>query len=374
MHKNTPIKTREDLQKYLQVAIQLEHATIPPYLVALYSIKADAEKTNFDGLNIIRTVVVEEMLHLTLAANLLNAVGGSPDLLVPGFVPKYPTPLPTGQDDFKVPLQKYSPAAIDTFLKIERPAAPPKECDCDLMVDGIALVKSNRVSLARAHGEGILPTFKTTDEKGNEIELHFHTIGAFYKAIEVGIEDLTKELGETNLFKPDDGRQIGPEYFYSGGGDLLKVTDLQSALAAIELIAGQGEGYAEEIFDRGGELAHFYRFEQIIKKQYYEPTKDKPGVPSGAKLEVHWDKVYPIIENPSIDKYPEGSELREAALDFNRNYKQFLGLINQALNGDPPKMQDAVREMFKIRAYAERLIHTPLPSGEGNAAPTFEIV
>ena len=74
------IQTIKDLQYYLNVAMQLEHATIPPYLIALYSIKPN---TNLDATNIIRTVVVEEMLHLTLASNLLNAVGGEPDLSFP---------------------------------------------------------------------------------------------------------------------------------------------------------------------------------------------------------------------------------------------------------------------------------------------------
>ncbi len=59
------------------MAIKLEHATIPPYLTALYSIKPDPRKSNHDSYNIIRAVAVEEMLHLTLAANLLNAVGES---------------------------------------------------------------------------------------------------------------------------------------------------------------------------------------------------------------------------------------------------------------------------------------------------------
>src|SRR5687768_12916112 len=70
------IRTVEDLREYLQVAMQLEHATIPPYLMALYTIRPG---TNPDAVRILRVVAIEEMLHLTLAANLLNAVGGIPD-------------------------------------------------------------------------------------------------------------------------------------------------------------------------------------------------------------------------------------------------------------------------------------------------------
>src|SRR6266702_6921422 len=118
------ITTIEELHKYLYLAMQLEHATIPPYLLALYSIQPG---TNLDAYQAIRVVVVEEMLHLTLAANILNAVGGKPDLTVQGFVPHYPTGLPDGEDDFLVDLQPFSKDAIETFLKIERPAKAPSE-------------------------------------------------------------------------------------------------------------------------------------------------------------------------------------------------------------------------------------------------------
>ena len=74
------ITTVDTLHAYLRSAMQLEHATIPPYLMALYSIKPG---TNSDASHVLRVVVVEEMLHLTLVANLLNAVGGDPDLTAP---------------------------------------------------------------------------------------------------------------------------------------------------------------------------------------------------------------------------------------------------------------------------------------------------
>ena len=65
------------VQAALQQAVELEHATIPLYLYALYSLvpgKNDAIAA------IIQSVVVEEMLHMTLACNVLNAIGGAPDI------------------------------------------------------------------------------------------------------------------------------------------------------------------------------------------------------------------------------------------------------------------------------------------------------
>ncbi|HYM00674.1 MAG TPA: ferritin-like domain-containing protein, partial [Blastocatellia bacterium] len=78
-----PIRTIKELREHLQSAVELEHSTIPPYLCALYTI---VPGTNQDSIDVIRGVVVEEMLHMTLSSNVLNAVGGSPNIDQPKFI------------------------------------------------------------------------------------------------------------------------------------------------------------------------------------------------------------------------------------------------------------------------------------------------
>ena len=151
------ITTREELFHYLRAALQLEHATIPPYLTALYSIRPG---TNSDAYHVIRVVVVEEMLHLTLAANIFNAIGGTPDLTGADFMPVYPAFLPDGEQDFEVALRRFSPEAVDTFLKIERPAEPQS---------------ADRRVVRRSRDRGALPAVNPGGEEG----LHFHSIGEF---------------------------------------------------------------------------------------------------------------------------------------------------------------------------------------------------
>src|SRR5262245_66324030 len=116
-----PIKTLASLRTHLQWALELEHSTVPPYLCALYSIPDGA---NVRASGLIRSVVMEEMLHMVLAANLLNAVGGEPDVCHAKFVPSYPTYLPHSDKAFLVHLRPFSPEAIATFLRIERPMKP----------------------------------------------------------------------------------------------------------------------------------------------------------------------------------------------------------------------------------------------------------
>src|SRR5262245_32818636 len=92
------LASENDLKTSLQNAILLEHATIPPYLTAYYTLSGNTDSVTY-ARGIIRDIIVEEMLHLTLAANILIAVGGSPKLNDPLVVPKYPGPLPMGIGD-----------------------------------------------------------------------------------------------------------------------------------------------------------------------------------------------------------------------------------------------------------------------------------
>ena len=332
--------------------MQLEHATIPPYLTALYSIHPG---TNSDAFHVLRVVVVEEMLHLTLAANVLNAVGGTPDLTAPDFVPAYPAYLPDGEHDFEVNLQGFCEESIETFLKIERPREAPSE-EARL----IHRRHRGRLVLAAAPGDS---------------GMQFFSIGEFYREIERGLRHLEKEKAKTGeaLFVGDPARQITSDYYYSGGGEVIPVTDLKSACAALRLIAEQGEGVGGRIYDIERELAHYYRFQQLRLGRYYQEG-DEPSEPTGPPLAVDWQAVYPLKKNARLDDFPDGSELHAAALAFNAAYAEFLELLTRSFGGQPELLIDAVVDMFRLREQMTQLIHNPIPGSDGvNAAPTFEM-
>lgn len=354
LHKITNL---EDLHQHLYAAMQLEHATIPVYLTALYSIRPG---TNVDAYHIIRAVAVEEMLHLTLVGNLFNAVGGNPDLTRPDFVPRFPAYLPDGETDFQVPLQGFSRAAIETFLRIERPAS--------LQAEGARTVHASRKA-APAHGDRHRLRAGHVQRDAAE---HFYSIGEFYKAIEQGLDDLHAQMGE-KLFSGDPARQITSGYYYSGGGELTAITDMASAKKALDLIAEQGEGVTDAIFDSEGEIAHYYRFHQILLGRYYVDG-DVQNHPTGAPLAVDWGAAYPIRTNATLADYPAGSELRVGAEAFNRAYADFLGLLTRALQGRPELFVEAVGSMFRIKDLCYGLMRQSIPGMPGvNAAPTFEM-
>ncbi|GAA2903597.1 hypothetical protein Acy02nite_28730 [Actinoplanes cyaneus] len=341
------INSREELISYLDAALALEHATIPVYLTAYYSIHPT---TNSDAAHIIRVTAVEEMLHLTLVANVLNAIGGSPSLIRPGFVPSYPTYLPDGENDFTVDLRPFSPEAVETFCKIERPRKAP-EGDSRLVSTGA----SEPLLAASPTAEGF----------------RFYSIGEFYEEIIEGLGRLAAE--DPKLFCGDDSRQVGPEYFYSGGGDVIQVHDLASACRALSLIAEQGEGLDAGVYDSGGELAHYYRFRQLQFGRYYQKG-DKGDAPSGPELDIDWDEVFKVKVSAKMSDYPAGSELAAAAADFNTEYGTFLALLTRSFNGEPDRLVEAIWYMFRLRDGFNRLMRNPLPGSDGlNAAPTFEI-
>ncbi|MGF9567096.1 ferritin-like protein [Neorhizobium sp. JUb45] len=354
---NNRIKTLPELKEFLYRAMQLEHATIPPYLTALYSIRPGI---NQDAAQILRVIVVEEMLHLTIAANILNAIGGKPDLTRAGFVANYPAYLPDGETDFEVGIQAFGRQALETFLKIERPAERP-----DNLQAGNALIRRKAVPNGTMLGA----------HPSNE-NLHFYSIGEFYSYIAEGIKDLEEQARQSGktIFTGDRSRQITSEYYYSGGGELFPVYDLETALDAIELVTEQGEGEGDTIYDDDDhELAHFFRFQELFKGRYYQKG-DKPGHPTGPELTVDWDGAYPIATNLKVAQIEAGSQLRDAAIAFNRRYGEFLGLLTRAYNGKPNLLLEAVPMMFEFRNMIVELIRNPLPGRPGvNGSPTYEI-
>lgn len=342
------IKTVDDLKHYLYLAMQLEHATIPVYITALYSIMPGS---NADATHIVRVVAVEEMLHLTLVANMLNAIGGNPDLTKKGFVPPFPTPLPDGETDFEVPLQKFSREAVETFCKIERPGG---------VNEGGS--RHRKKTAKNAH---LAPV-------PHDDSLKFYSIGEFYEEIKHGFNQLYEQIGD-KLFCGDPSRQATSEYYYSGGGELFAVTDVESARAAIDLIAGQGEGLGGAVYDNEGELSHYYRFDQLRQGRYYQKG-DAPHKPTGPSFTVDWDAVYPVKSNTRLEDLKGSEELHQAAAAFNEIYADFLLQLTDAYNGKPELLINAVHSMFRVRDGILQLMHNPIPGMDGlNAGPTFEI-
>ncbi|MEU8195039.1 ferritin-like domain-containing protein [Microbispora amethystogenes] len=308
------IDTLASLREHLQWAIELEHATLPPYLTALYSL--DPER-NPAAVEVVSSVFVEEMLHLALAANLLNAVGGAPRLDTPEMLPPHPRKLP--HSDLELSLVPFGPEALEMFLRLEQPAPPgaPPEDD------------------------------------------NYETIGQFYAAIEQGLRYLCDTLGEKEVFSGDPARQVSGDHFRHTSGRLVAVTDLASALGALEEIVEQGEGTARsEVWDGDqDEVAHYYRFMELKLGRRYRRGDTPESGPTGEKLSVDLTGVFLPTPNPAA---------RAAQEEFNHTYCAILHLLEVAFNGSPRMLAVATGEMYALKAQAQELMRL--------GGPTFEYV
>jgi hypothetical protein len=329
------IKTVPSLRRHLQTAVELEHSTIPPYLCALYSI---IDGDNLPSAQIIRGVLVEEMLHMILASNVLNAIGGQPSINHPRFIPEYPTYLPHSDKSFLVGLEKFSKPTIETFLKIELPAEPE------------APPEPNK----------------------------YHTIGQFYEAIEEALKRLSRDK---NIFTGDPSRQVTPEYYYGGGGGVFPVHDLDSALQALHEIVGQGEGVNQSIFDGDHkifgeevEYAHYFRYNEIYEGRYYTKKDTPKSGPTGKRLPVNWRAVYNMRANPKMKDYPKGSERWKKTYEFNRTYMALLNDLHSAFNGQPKQLLKGVVAMYDVKYQAVELMKIPVNENGLTAGPSFEYV
>jgi hypothetical protein len=207
------ITTLPDLQAALQLAMQLEFATIPPYLCAQWSIDSSQDPSGVGDM--IQNIVVQEMFHFALAGNMLTAIGGTPNIANAGFIPAYPTNVLPGGIPQKLPvdLQPLSSSQLQVFMQIEYPEFPP-----------IALI-------------------------GNPPA----TIGAFYDTIATGFTTVNPA--------------IVPNANFVNMGEAVQITSIADALAAIARIKSEGEGTQgspDQPPADGAQFAHYYVFKEIL--------------------------------------------------------------------------------------------------------------
>jgi hypothetical protein len=312
------IQTIEDLRSHVALATRIELSTIPPYLYAMYTIK-DQES---QAARLIASVVVEEMLHLSLTTNLLLGIGGSPAFSA-SIAPSYPAPLIHHRPELWLGLRRCTTELVrDTFMAIERPkplVAAPEDDD-------------------------------------------YETLGQFYAALEAAIDALDEA---SNLFanhQPE--RQLSDPTFYGpvtfdadDSGGLMLIRDRESARAALEIIVHQGEGISEQRWadPENRELTHFHKFKLIADGR----------TPIGP--------VWPAVDNPRSADLP--ARLRGASDLFNSLYTLVFDTLDGLFSGE----QDQgllIHHLYALMSdclapTARCLVSQPIDHNR-TAGPTFE--
>ena len=325
----------EDLLPMMQKAVELEHSTIPPYLTAMFSLKPGKNREIWD---IIHSIVIEEMLHMSISSNVMNALGGSPSINKKSFVPNYPGPLPMGiGNDFQVGLEAYSLDVVKkTFMKIEEPETPI--------------------------------VFKATADLTAAVT--FRTIGEFYAAIQKKIIELpgVKLPG-------DPSRQVTSKFF--SDTLLYPIYTTDDAVKAIDIIVRQGEGTTTSPLDEEGNLAHYYEFEELFKGKKLIPDPKAPNGYSFSGDPIPFAKkdVFPIFPNTKAKMLKKGTEERKRVDDFNEAYNELLNGLHRTFNGEPNYLDNTIGLMYDVKLLGERLCALPFPGKEGyNIGPSFEYI
>jgi hypothetical protein len=337
----TPIRGLTELKAALQLAIGVELSTIPVYLTALYSIK---EGRNPDAAQTIRSVVMEEMLHMTLAANVLNALGETPSTRPVAFgghenlspLPDYPldSPLIAGIGTLK--LLPLSPQAVDGFVRIEHP------------LHGAADVREIE---AGAGG--------------------YRTIGEFYDAVATALKD--PEICPDTVFRHRD--QVPDTQYYGGAGHVVEVRDRASALEAIRTIVDEGEGLPPECLEQEAKkvttedrlrsgwqmYSHYARFRELQTGRRFRTGQLAGQEPEGAMLLVDYGAVHPALYVPRNGDSAGGPETA-ALIEFDLAYSQLVDGLYLAFSGELKALPTAVHGMYALKHRAVALMRTPLPA------------
>ncbi|MFI6595789.1 ferritin-like protein [Nonomuraea sp. NPDC050536] len=285
------VANREHLWFLLTEAAQLEHMILCQYLFAEFSLKDGTaegltqEQAEAVGRwrKVLHDIAVEEMLHMALVANLMAAIGAAPTFGRPNF-PQLSGYFPAG---FRLDLLPFGEQALRHFLYLERP-------------EGMQLQDAATFVPGAPPREGLDPG--ALMPKGQE----YATIGHLYRGLEEGLKDLTSRLGERAVFIGSPRAQATPELFR--WPQLIAVTGLDSALAAIDMIIEQGEG------SRGDwRTAHYGRF-LAMWEEYGELRRRDPSFePARPTLAAYLSQPFDLAEPRPLLTDPVARRVAELA-------------------------------------------------------------
>ncbi|MFQ6029582.1 MAG: ferritin-like protein [Dehalococcoidia bacterium] len=303
------IENRAQLIYLLTEAAELEHGIMCCYLFSAFSMKRDSKEglteKQLDAVErwrgTILQIAIEEMVHMSLACNLLTSVGGAPHLRRPNL-PANPKAYPP---TFRLELAPFGRQSLESFVFLERP---------ENQEPGPGLTGNQNLPL-------LMPG-RFSDIFSSERQ--YQTVGHLYRGIEDGLRYLTQKYGEDGLFIGPREAQIADDYFSLPG--LIPVTDLASAVAAIEGIVEQGEGAR-----MGDEQSHHGRF-LAISQEYDELLAEDPNFEPGR----------PVLRNPyamfpnDIDEHREVNLIEDpSSMDmcnlFDGCYELLMQMLGRVL-------------------------------------------
>ncbi len=377
----TLAKDSDSLAQALQQAIDIEMATIPVYLYTYYSIirnpnqdqiQADYTNTfinagmpaaeaaqaaldksaeimvyaNKAGATIM-SVVIEEMLHMSLSSNIHRALVGMPKLV--GISPEgWPVNLPGRFPALSIDLASFSEYQLKQFIAIESPGGTPPP-------------------------------------NANNIPEHWVSIGEFYATI---LDYIEKNIKPEDYKKYEGQPQLGPGNDYythnnvdtvyydkyhkpkftnaDDSGDLLIIDSNEAVRRAINTIVEQGEGTISDDYTTDDKLND----EESHYRKFVDLRNELPNFINDAKYFI---KPYPV--NPTTASYP--ADIQTVSNLLNGIYTYMYMLMDACYRNPLPQQSEIFNfgmhkgMVFMLSTMCDYITGLKLPDGNF-AAPTFE--
>ena len=321
----------EDIKHALQSAMELEHSTLPLYSFAMYSIRTQ----NYTAYNLMRSIIMEEMIHMGIASNMLAAIGGSPRIR--DLDPGYPTNgLPGGAEpDVHARLSPLSRKQVRNFMRVEVP-------------------------------DFLLSNFLTEEQQAHE---EFPTIGRFYNVVRDALVYLETEGGQITAAI----NAGGPANQIEDDIGIAKITEFNGILQGIEEIMEQGEGSTSPTLMASaqyeGEESHYTKFAEIFYGRRFVNPELRAVTPDTEASFFRGDRVItPEVINVlavTADGYgkilqafnkidPEGATRAQQALDgMDQGYTEVMNALDDVWNGplelQGPNLSKAVIGMTELK-------------------------
>jgi len=410
------------LKSDLQTAVEIELATIPIYLYTYYSLVRNNESgetigdaqlfANKAG-GVVMSVAVEEMLHMTLSANILWSMGVMPKLYgkAPGT---YPTGLPyhnpqgpvgpDGKTAVLIPLGKLSFEQLWHFLQIEYPEqwdAPPQDSDWDTIGQFYSyircLLSTQWLADADFQRGSVAHAIQPYNYAPNNVDTVYPSAGfdPWKPAPPAAVSWADPVQGAA-------AAAVYPDYAdsHTGKTQLVAVRSIQDAATAIDTICDQGEGVP--IPDLGpspdddqskDEQSHYVKFltlqaqfadyagtGEVRPAQPPAPTDViQPAITQQALLDA--GVLVNVPESPLAASYPE---YYVDIANFCSACFQYMLVMTETVYLVPPEKQKVFfneglhRSMiWVLDKYIRTIRQIPIPSGDYAGmmmGPTFENV
>jgi CDGSH-type Zn-finger protein/uncharacterized Fe-S cluster protein YjdI len=331
---------RESLAYALSEAAELEHGLLCCYLYAAFSIGQRCERRHppdqAAAIARWRTELVDiacdEMVHLALVSNLLNALGAAPHLMRPNF----PVGAGLHPAGVVVSLAPFSLATMQHFVFLERP---------DDVIEREGSGFAHRSYARVGHTGRLVPS-------GQD----YATLGDLYRWIRDGFAHLVEVAGTARVFAGDPRLQVNSAVMGLPG--ITEVVDLESAWRAIDTIVTQGEGAP-----KCPGHSHYSRF-SAIRNELSQILAEDPGFAPAAHVARN-----PVMRRPPtpddltwVDAEPAASVLDVANAIYAFTLRS-LGVLHSpvALVGDARALavEAAITGMHVLTPIAELLTELP---------------